>query len=114
VFLHNCANAIWGLKRPESLHFSILVIFFYEKVLITLQRMQASFIFNQAVVVNLATSQLPPFQNTPPITTVDLLHFVGFLHINVANLPQVVNYGHGEIFTPTLSQLNVLSLLPFP
>jgi hypothetical protein len=32
----------------------------------------------------------------------------------MADLPQVVNYGHGEIVKITLSQLVVLSLLLFP
>jgi hypothetical protein len=31
----------------------------------------------------------------------------------MANLPQVIGYGHGEIFTTTLSELDVLLLLPF-
>ncbi len=113
MFLHDYANAIWSLKGRENFHLFTLVIFLCQKVLITLQRMQASFIFSQAVVVSLVTSQLPPFQNTLPITMVNLLHAINFLHINMADLSQVVNYGHGEIFTPTLSQLDVLSLLPF-
>jgi hypothetical protein len=29
VFLHNCANAIWSLKRFESLHLFIFVTFFH-------------------------------------------------------------------------------------
>jgi hypothetical protein len=45
-------------------------------------------------IVNVVTSQLPPLENTPPITMVDLLQAVSFLHINMANLPQVVDYGH--------------------
>jgi hypothetical protein len=32
----------------------------------------------------------------------------------MVNLLQAIDYGHGEIFTPTLNQLDVLSLLPFP
>jgi hypothetical protein len=32
----------------------------------------------------------------------------------MANLGQAVKYGHGKIFTTTLNQLDVLSLLPFP
>jgi hypothetical protein len=39
VFLHNYANAIWSLKGIEGFHFSTLVIFFHQKVSITLQRM---------------------------------------------------------------------------
>ncbi len=34
-------------------------------------------------------------------------------NINMTDLPQAVGYGHGEILTPTLSQLDVLSLLFF-
>jgi hypothetical protein len=41
--------------------------------------MQASSILSQAVVVvGLDTSQLSPFQDTPPTTTADLLHAIGF------------------------------------
>jgi hypothetical protein len=47
------------------------------------------------------------------MTTIDLLQVVGYWHINMADLSQVVNYGHGEIFTTILNQLDVLSLLPF-
>jgi len=28
VFLHNCAHAIWSLKGPKGLPFSVLVTFF--------------------------------------------------------------------------------------
>jgi hypothetical protein len=42
--------------------------------------MQTSSILNQAVVVGLVTSQLPPLQDTPPIIMVDLLQPVDFLH----------------------------------
>jgi hypothetical protein len=31
----------------------------------------------------------------------------------MADLPQVVDYGHGEIFIAILSQLDVMSLIPF-
>jgi hypothetical protein len=34
--LYDCANAIWSLKRTKGSHLSILVIFFCQKVLITL------------------------------------------------------------------------------
>jgi hypothetical protein len=73
VFLHNCANAIWSLKGLEGLHLSTLVIFLRQKISITLQRMQVSYILNRAIVVSLTTSQLPPFQNTPPISMANLL-----------------------------------------
>jgi hypothetical protein len=114
VFLHDCGNAIWSLKVPEGLHISTLVTFLCQKISITLQRMQVSSILNWAVVVGLAISWLPSLQNTPPITTVDLLQVISFWHINMVNLLQAIDYGHGEIFTPTLNQLDVLSLLPFP
>jgi hypothetical protein len=113
MFLHNCANAIWSLKWLEGLHFSTLVTFFHQKVLITLQRMQTSSIVSCAVVVGLTTSWLSPLQNTLPITIADLLQGVGFWHVNMADLPQMVNYKHGKIFTPSLNQLDILSLLPF-
>jgi hypothetical protein len=69
-FLHDCANAIWSLKGLESSHLSTLVTYLYQIFLITLQRMQASFILSWVIavglVISLATSfQLPPFQNTP-------------------------------------------------
>jgi hypothetical protein len=40
---------------------------------ITLQRMQTSSILSQAVAIGLAKSWLSPFQDAPPISTVDLL-----------------------------------------
>jgi len=77
VFLHNYVNAIWSLKRLEGLHLSTLVTFFRQKVLITLQRMQMPSIVSRAIVVGLTISQLPPLQDTPPITTTDLLQAIG-------------------------------------
>jgi hypothetical protein len=47
VFLHNCANAIWSLKGPKGPPLFALIIFF-EKISITLQRMQTSSILSQA------------------------------------------------------------------
>jgi hypothetical protein len=73
VFLHDCANAIWSLKGLEGLHLFTLVTF-----LITLQKMQVCFILRQTLAVGLVTSQLPPLQNTPPITMADLLQVVDF------------------------------------
>ncbi len=124
---------------------------------------------SRVVARGLVTSRLPPFQDTPPIVTIDLLQVVDFWHINMVNLPQVIGYEldrfsqlfwanlmsyhlffflnfiplyisliydvflnkiinfwhinminclvgfeHGEIFTITVSQLDILSLLPFP
>jgi hypothetical protein len=53
-----------------------------------------------------------PLKHTPN-TMADLLQVIGFWHINIANLPQAVDYGHGEILTFTSNHLGVLSLLPF-
>jgi len=114
VFLHDCANAIWSLKGTKGPHLSTLVTFICKKISITLQTMRASSILSRAVAIGLTTSWFPPLQDTPPITTVDLLQAVNFWQINMTNLPQAINYGHGEIFIATLSQLDILSLLPFP
>jgi len=78
VFLQNCANAIWNLKGTESPHLSTLVNFLCQKVSITLQKMQASSILSQAIVVGIITSRLSPLQDTPPITSADLLQVVDF------------------------------------
>jgi hypothetical protein len=78
VCLHDYGNAIWSLKGPKSPHLSTLVIFLHQKISITLQRMQLSSILSWAVVVGLAISQLPPLQNTPPITIANLLQVVDF------------------------------------
>jgi len=56
--------------------------------------MQASSILSQVIAISLATSQLPPLQDTPPITTTDLLQVVDFQHVNMADLPQAIDYGH--------------------
>jgi len=78
VFLHDYANAIWSLKGTKGPHLSTLVTFFHQKTSITLQRIQVSSILNWAIAVGLATSQLPPLQNTPPITMADLLQAIDF------------------------------------
>jgi hypothetical protein len=72
MFLHNCVNAICSLKGLESFHF---YVFFFsgQKILIALQRMQASFILSQAVAISLVTSRLRPLQDAPRITMADLL-----------------------------------------
>jgi hypothetical protein len=93
VFLHNYANAIWSLKGTKGFHFSTLVTFFCQKISITLQRMEASSILSQAIAIRLATSQLPPLQDTTPITMTDLLQAVDFWHVNMVDLSQAVGYG---------------------
>jgi hypothetical protein len=40
--------------------------------------MQASSILSWAIAIGLVTFQLPPFQDTPPITMGDLLQAIGF------------------------------------
>jgi hypothetical protein len=67
MFLHECANAMWNSKEPKGPpHFFVLVTFCYQKISITLEKMQASSILRQVVAINLAISQLPPLQNLPP------------------------------------------------
>ncbi len=64
-----------------------------------------SSILSQAIVVGLIISSLLTLQNTPPIGTTNRLQTVNFLHINMADLSQVVSYGHGKDFTVTLNKL---------
>jgi hypothetical protein len=73
LFLHDYANVIWSLKGLKGPRLSTLVTFFRQKASITLQMMQASFILSWVITIGLATSQLSPIQNRPPITTTDLL-----------------------------------------
>jgi hypothetical protein len=75
--------------------------------------MQTSSILNWAVVVGLITFRFPSLQDTPPITAANLLQVIGFLHINMVDLPQAIGYGDREIFIAILSQFDVFSLLPF-
>jgi hypothetical protein len=56
VFLHNCANAIWSLKRLKGPPFSTLIIFLRLKISITLQKMQTFSILSRAIVIDLVTS----------------------------------------------------------
>ncbi len=72
VFLQDCANDIWSLKGLKGPHVYTLVTFLCQKVLITLQRMQTSSILSQTIAIGLTTSQLPPLQDTPPITMANL------------------------------------------
>jgi hypothetical protein len=67
VFLNDYANAIWSFKGTKGPHLSTLVIFFRQKVSITLQRMQASSILNRVIAVGLPTSQLPHLPSPQPI-----------------------------------------------
>jgi len=56
VFLHDCANVMWSLKRPKGPPLSILVTFLCQRISIMLQRMQTSSILNQAMTMGLTTS----------------------------------------------------------
>jgi len=78
VFLCDCANAIWSLKGIKGLHISTLVTFLLKFFLITLQRMQKSSILSWVIVVGLAISWLPPLQDTPVITMVNLLLIINY------------------------------------
>ncbi len=75
MFLHNYANAIWSLKRQEGSHLFVLVTSFIIKISITFQRMQASSILSQTIVVSLFTSRLSPprgqttYHHDGPITS---------------------------------------------
>jgi hypothetical protein len=77
-FLHNDLNVV---RTTTSFNYKpplfVLVTFLCQRISITLQKMQASSILNQVIAVGLITSQLPPFQNVPPIATIDLLQVVG-------------------------------------
>jgi hypothetical protein len=78
MFLHNYANAIWSLKEPKCLPFFVLVTFLWQKISITLLRLQASSILGWVTTVGLVTSWFPPFQNTPSISTTNLLQVTDF------------------------------------
>ncbi len=56
VFLHNCANVIWSLKRLDGPSLSILVTFPRQNISISLQKVQAYSILSQVILVGLATS----------------------------------------------------------
>ncbi len=47
--------------------------FFCQIISITLQKIQTSSILTQEITIGLATFELPPFQDPPPIPTIDLL-----------------------------------------
>jgi hypothetical protein len=96
MFLHDCANAIWSLKEPKGPQPFYLDHFFFVKIFWSHYKgCKHPPSLNWAIAVSLATSWLPPLQDTPPITTFNLLQVVGFWHINMTDLPQVVDYRHG-------------------
>ncbi len=72
VFLHDCANAMWNFKGQEGPPLFVLVIFFSKRISIKLQKMQASSILSQVVMVGVIIYRLPPLQDAPFITTANL------------------------------------------
>jgi len=76
VFLYDYANVMWSFKGPKGLPIFILVIFLHQKISITLQRMQTSFILSQVIIRSLTIFQLPHLQNAPPMITTNLLQVV--------------------------------------
>ncbi len=72
------------------------------------------FHLSRATAIGLTIFRLSPLQNTLLITTIDQSQIVNFLYVNMADLPQLVDYEHEIFFPPTLNQLDVLSILPFP
>jgi hypothetical protein len=64
-----------GLKGPKGVIFFCLGNFFLS---ITLQSLQTSSILSWTITIGLVIFGLPPFQDTPPITTVTLLQTFGF------------------------------------
>jgi hypothetical protein len=54
-FLHDCANVVWGLKRPKGPP-PLFCYLFSPKVSTTLKnKMKASFILSQRIVIGLTT-----------------------------------------------------------
>jgi len=73
--LCQCHLELEGDKRSS---FFYLGHFFSSKSFDHITKDASVFHFKLVVVVGLATSQLPHLQDTPPITTVDLLQAVDF------------------------------------
>jgi hypothetical protein len=66
-------NMLMHFYMIVPMPFGALVSFLRQKISITLQRMQMSSILSRVVVIGLASSRLPPLQDTTPITMTDLL-----------------------------------------
>jgi hypothetical protein len=58
-------------QKAKGPSFLLWVTFLLSKISIALQGMQTSSILNQVVTIGLVTSRLPPFKDTPPITTIN-------------------------------------------
>jgi len=78
----------WKNQRP---FFFVLVSFLWQKNSITVQRLQASSILSWAIDVGLTTSWLPPHQNTPPISTTNLLQAIDFWYEKNTTKPTTSN-----------------------
>jgi len=65
-------NVTWSTKWLEGYPL-LLWLFFCQIISITLQKIQTSSILTQEITIGLATFELPPFQDPPPIPTIDLL-----------------------------------------
>jgi hypothetical protein len=74
MFLYNCANAIWSLKRPKCLYLFILIIFLSKDF----NPITKDSILSWAIVIGLAASKLAPLQDKPPITMANLLQPTDF------------------------------------
>jgi hypothetical protein len=77
--LHDCANAMWNFKGPEGQPLSILITFLHKKIL--------NYITKDANILHIKSSGssrssyflTSNLQDTPPITTIDLVQVVGCL-----------------------------------
>jgi hypothetical protein len=72
-------TSLEGTKLPEGTSISVLVIFFLQRLSITIQKkeMQASSILSQTGTMGLAHGlSTLPLLNTPPISTVHLLQAI--------------------------------------
>jgi hypothetical protein len=74
VFLHNCANVIWSLKKLKSPPFFIFVTFFHQNFQLHCQGCKQNSILSQVLTIGLATSPLPLLRTQPhhhdrPITS---------------------------------------------
>jgi hypothetical protein len=50
MFLHQCANMMWGVKGTKDLHLLVLCAFYRQRVLMMLQCVQAITILRCAIV----------------------------------------------------------------
>jgi hypothetical protein len=79
------------LKSP---HLFVLVSFVCPKISIALQKMQASSILCSLVIIGLVISRLPPLQDTPPITTTNLLQVIDLTSSKFSLFPFSYSFLH--------------------